>query len=140
MLSGLIIGLIVVAIIYGIVALRPVPPIDVDFGPEKVSFTTTDTPAEAFKVAEGLPVSAPNYKLGRADAAKGRVMLSDGMTMGSYGYFYTVDVAPTANGSTVTVNAKSRYPFQFGPIVKKQRDGVRQKLVDAMKAKLAGAI
>lgn len=140
MLSGLIVGLVVVVIIYGIVALRPVPPIDADFGSEKVSFATTDTPAEAFKIAEALPVSAPNYKLGRADAAKGRVMLSDGMTMGSYGYFYTVDVAPAATGSTVTVNAKSRYPWQFGPIVKKQRDTVRQKLVDALKAKLAGAI
>jgi len=140
MLTGLIIGLIVVAIIYAFVAMRPVPLIDADFGQETTSFTTTDTPAETFKIAEALPASAPNYKLGRADAAKGRVILSDGMTMGSYGYFYAVDITPAANGSTVTVNAKARYPFQFGPIVKRQRETVRQKLVDALKAKLAGAI
>ena len=60
--------------------------------------------------------------------------------MNSYGYFYSVDISPAAGGSTVTVNAKSKYPIQFGPIVRKQRDAARQKLVDALKAKLAGAI
>jgi hypothetical protein len=139
MLTGLIIGLIVVAIISVFIAMRPAPPIDADLGPEKISFTTATPSDEAFKVAEGLPVSA-GYKLARADAAKGRVMLSDGMTMNSYGYFYAVDVVPAAGGSTVTVNVKSRYPLQFGPIVRRQREAARQKLVDALKAKLAGAI
>ena len=139
MLTGLIVGLIVVAIISLFVARRPPPPIDADFGPDKSTFSTTTPADEAFKVAEALPVSAA-YKLGRADAAKGRVILSDGMTMNSYGYFYAVDVTPAAGGSMVSVNAKSRYPIQFGPIVRKQRETARQKLVDALKAKLAGAI
>lgn len=139
MLTGLVIGLIVVAIITAFVAMRPAPAIDADLGPDKVSFITATPPADAFKVAEALPVSA-GYKLGRADAGKGRVILSDGMTMSSYGYFYAIDVTPAAGGSTITVNAKSRYPLQFGPIVRKQRDTARQKLVDALKAKLAGAI
>ena len=134
MLTGLIIGLIVVAVLSVFVSRRPPPPIDADFGPDAVSFTTA-TPA----VAEALPVGA-SYKLGRADSAKARVILSDGMTMNSYGYFYAVDVASSASGSTVTVNAKSKYPMQFGPIVKRQREAARQKLVDALKAKLAGAI
>jgi hypothetical protein len=140
MLTGLIVGLIVVAIISVFIAMRPAPPIDADLGPDKISFTSADTPAETFKIAEALPVSAPNYKLGRADAGKGRVILSDGMTMSSYGYFYAVDVALAPGGSTVTVSVKSRYPLQFGPIVRKQREAARQKLVDALKAKLAGAI
>jgi len=139
MLTGLIIGLIVVAIISVFVAKRPAPPIDADLGPNKVSFGTATPADQVFKVAEALPVSAA-YKLGRADAGRGRVILSDGMTMNSYGYFYSVDIAPAAGGSTVTVSAKSKYPIQFGPIVRKQRDAARQKLVDALKAKLAGAI
>ena len=139
MLTGLIIGLIVVAIISVYVARRPAPSIDADLGPDKVSFTTATPADQAFKVAEALPVSAA-YKLGRADAGKGRVILTDGMTMNSYGYFYSVDISPAAGGSTVTVNARSKYPIQFGPIVRKQRDAARQKLVDALKAKLAGSI
>jgi len=139
MLTGLIIGLIVVAVLSVFVSRRPPPPIDADFGPDAVSFTTATPAEEAFKVAEALPLGA-SYKLGRADAAKARVILRDGMTMNSYGYFYAVDVASSAGGSTVTVNAKSKYPMQFGPIVKRQREAARQKLVDALKAKLAGAI
>jgi len=139
MLSGVIIGLIVVAILYGFVAMRPVPPIDADFGTEKSSFTTATPADQTFKVAEGLPVSA-KYKLGRADAAKGRVMLSDRMGLNSFGYFYTVDVTPAASGSTVTVGITSKYPLQFGPIVKRQRDKARETLVEALKAKLAAAI
>ena len=139
MAGGLIVALVVLAIIYGYVALRPVPPIDADFGPEKSSFTTATPADQAFKVAEALPVSA-RYKLGRADAAKGRVMLSDGLGLASYGYFYTVDVAAAATGSTMTVGIKSKYPLQFGPIVRRQREKSRDALIEALKAKLAAAI
>jgi len=69
MLTGLIIGLIVVAIISVFVAKRPAPPIDADLGPDKVSFGTATPADQVFKVADALPVSAA-YKLGRADAAK----------------------------------------------------------------------
>ena len=139
MLGGLVAALVVMAIIYGYVALRPVPPIDVDFGPDKSSFTTPTPVDQTFKVVEGLPVSA-KYKLGRADAARGRVILQDGIGLGSYGYFYTVDVKPADTGTVVAVGIKSKYPLQFGPIVRRQRDKARDMLVEALKAKLAAAI
>ena len=139
MVAGLVAALVALAIIYGFVALRPVPPIDVDLGPDKTSFTTATPVDQTFKVAEALPVSA-KYKLGRADAAKGRVILHDGMGGNSFGFFYTIDVAPAASGSTVTVGNKSKYPLSFGPIVRKQRVKAREALVEALKAKLAAAI
>jgi hypothetical protein len=119
--------------------MRPVPAIDYDFGPDRTSFEVATPPDEAFKVIEGLPVSA-KYKLGRADASLRRVILEDGMTMKSYGYYYPVDIAPAGAGSTVTVGIKSKYPFQFGPIVKKQRDKQLAVAVGDVKAKLAGTI
>jgi hypothetical protein len=139
MLTGLVVALILVALIWAFVTLRPAPPLDAALGSDVVTFTTTTPPADTFKIAEALPVSA-HYKLARADAGKGRVILSDGMSMNSYGYFYTVQIEPAAAGSTVTVYAQPRYPLQFGPIVKRQRETARQKLVDALKAKLAGVI
>ena len=139
MLTGLVIALIVLAIIYGYVALRPVPPIDADFGPDKQSFVVATPPDEAFKVIEALPVSA-KYKLGRADPARRRVILQDGLTMKSYGYYYPVDIAPAAAGSEVTVGIKSKYPFQFGPIVRKQREKQLAVAMDDIRAKLAGTI
>ena len=137
---GLIVALIVLVIIYGYVALRPVPPIDADFGPYKTAFTQATPPDEAYKVVEALSVSAPKYKLGRADAAKRRIIFSDGMSGRSYGYFYPVDIAPAPGGSEITVGIKSKYPFQFGPIVAKQRDAQLAVIVGDLKAKLAGTI
>jgi hypothetical protein len=139
MLTGLVIALVILAIIYGYVAMRPVPSIDADFGPEKQSFTVATPPDEAFKVIEALPVSA-KYKLGRADATRRRVILQDGVTMKSYGYYYPVDIAPASEGSSVTVGIKSKYPFQFGPIVKKQREKQLANVIGDVKAKLAGVI
>jgi hypothetical protein len=138
-LTGALVGLVIVAIMLVAVSLRPVPPIDADFGSVRQSFTTATPPDEAFRVVEALPVSA-RYKLGRADAERGRVILHDGVTMSSYGYFYPVDVAPAPGGSQVTVGIKSKYPIQFGPIVRRQQDKALAALVEALKAKLAGAI
>ena len=106
MLSGAFIGffvaIIVLVIIYGYTSFRPVPAIDHDFGPEKQSFTVATPPDEAFRVIEALPVSA-KYKLGRADPDRRRVILQDGMTMRSYGYYYPVDIAPSGDGSAVSI-------------------------------------
>lgn len=140
MVGGLIGALIALAILYGYVLLRPVPPIDYDFGPDKESFPVATLPDEAFKVVEALPVSAKKYKLGRADATRRRVILTDGITMKSYGYFYPVDIAPDGAGSQITVGIKSKYPLQFGPIVKKQRQNQLAVVVADLKAKLAGTI
>jgi hypothetical protein len=143
MLSGAFIGffvaIIILVIIYGYTAMRPVPPIDHDFGPDKTSFAVATPPDEAFKMIEGLPAIA-KYKLGRADPQRRRVILQDGMTMKSYGYYYPVDIAPSGAGSAVTVGIKSKYPFQFGPIVRRQREKQLEVAVGDVKSKLAGTI
>jgi hypothetical protein len=136
---GFFVAIIVLVIIYGYTSFRPVPPIDHDFGPDKTSFDVATPPDEAFKVIEGLPVSA-KYKLGRADPERRRVILQDGMTMKSYGYYYPIDIAPSGSGSSVTVGIKSKYPFQFGPIVRRQREKQLEVAVGDVKSKLAGTI
>lgn len=137
---GLIVAIVVLVIIYGYVLVRPVPPIDADFGPYKQAFLDATPPEEAYRVVEALPVSAGQYKLGRADATRRRVIFTDGMTTRSYGYFYPVDIAPAPGGSEITVGIKSKYPFQFGPYIKKQRDAQLAVIVADLKAKLAGTI
>ncbi len=143
MLSGAFIGffiaVIVLAIIYGYTSLRPVPPIDHDFGPDKTSFIVATPPDEAFRAVEGLPVIM-KYKLGRADPQRRRIILQDGMNMKSYGYFYPVDIAPSGEGSEITVGIKSKYPFQFGPIVRKQREKQLAVAASDVKSKLAGTL
>ncbi|HEY4169380.1 MAG TPA: hypothetical protein VGM96_21505, partial [Reyranella sp.] len=96
-------------------------------------------PNEAFKVVEALPVST-KYKLGRVDLERARIIFQDSVTMSTYGFFYPVDVTPAAEGSTITVGVRSKYPLQFGPLAKRSRDKALQAMVDALKAKLAGTI
>jgi hypothetical protein len=137
--AGAFAAIVVVALIYAFTLLRPVPRIDTDFGPEKLSFTTGTPPNEAFKVVEALPVST-KYKLGRVDLERARIIFQDSVTMSTYGFFYPVDVTPGAEGSTITVGVRSKYPLQFGPLAKRSRDKALQAMVDALKAKLAGTI
>lgn len=137
MLTGLVIALIVLAIIYGYVAMRPVPPIDYDFGPHKQSIESAASPDAAFGAIEAI-ASAGKYKLGRADATKRRVILQDGITAKSFGYYYPVDIAPSGAGSSVTVGIKSKYPFQFGPIVRRQAEKQLAVVIGDVQAKLAG--
>jgi hypothetical protein len=138
-LTGLVIALIVLAAIYGYSALRPVPAIDADFGPEKTTFSVATPPGEAVRVVEGLPVSS-KYKLGRADTQRMRIILQDQATFTSYGYFYPVDIAPQGSGSLLTVGVKPKYPLQFGPVVKRQREKALADIAAALSAKLAGTI
>jgi hypothetical protein len=129
----------VVALIYAFTLLRPVPRIDTDFGADALSFSSKTPAGEAFKVVEALPVSS-KYKLGRVDLQRGRIIFSESMSMSSYGFFYPVDITPAAEGSTISVGVRSKYPLQFGPLAKSARDKARQALIDALKAKLAGTI
>ncbi len=138
MLTGIIVALVCVAGFYLYSSARPAPPIDADFGGEKTSFTVPMPPDEVFRVVEGLPVST-NFKLGRADAQRRRVILHDSMTAASFGYFYAVDIAPGGDGSALTASIKSKFP-QWGPITRRQREKFLGAFADALKAKLAGTI
>jgi hypothetical protein len=136
MVTGFITALVVLAIIYGWTALQPIPAIDANFGDRKLSFATAVPPDEVFRIVENVG-PGDSYKLGRKDAARGRVLLHDGLTMSSYGYYYPVDIAPGADGQTqVTVGIKSKFPMQFGPFVRKQQEKANQKIADYLKSRI----
>lgn len=136
MLTGAITALIVVGIIYGYAMLRPVPPIETDFGARKVSFSTAVAPAEVFRIVENVG-PGDSFKLGRADSGRSRVILHDGLTWTSFGFYYPVDIASGADGQTqVTVGIKSKYPLQFGPLVKAQQEKANRKMADYLKSRI----
>ena len=136
MVTGAFTAVIVIAIIYGYVLLRPVPPSDTNFGDRKVTFTTGVPADEVFRTVENVGPS-DSYKLGRADSGRGRVILQDGLSWTSFGFYYPVDIAPGADGQTrVTVGIKSKYPLQFGPLVKAQQEKANQKIADYLKSRI----
>jgi hypothetical protein len=136
MLTGAITAVIVIAILYAYVLLKPVPPIETDFGPRKVSFSTAVPPDQVFRIVENVGPS-DSYKLGRADSGRSRVILHDGLTWTSFGFFYPVDIAPGADGKTqVTVGIKSKYPLQFGPLVRAQQEKANQKIAEYLKSRI----
>lgn len=136
MLTGLITAVIVIATIYAFVVFRPVPPIDADFGPRKVSFLTPVPAADVFRIVENVG-PGDSYKLGRSDSGRGRVILHDGLTWTSFGFFYPVDIAAGPDGQTqVTVGIKSKYPLQFGPLVRAQQEKANRKIADSIKSRI----
>ena len=136
MVTGAITALVVVALIYAWSAFQPIPAIDTDFGDRKVSFATNVPPDRVFKAVEGVGPS-DSYKLGRADATRGRVILHDTLSWSSFGFYYPVDIATGSDGRTnVTVGIKSKYPLQFGPLVKRQQEKANQKVADYLKARI----
>jgi hypothetical protein len=139
MVTGAITALIVVGIIYLYVMMRPVPPIETNFGDRKVTFNTTKPAADVFRIVENVGPS-DSYRLGRADSGRGRVILQDGLSWTSFGFYYPVDIAPGADGQTqVTVGIKSKYPLQFGPLVKAQQEKANQKIADYLKSRIEAA-
>ena len=136
MVVGAITALIVVAIIYAYVLLRPVPGIETNFGDRKVSFSTSVPAADVFRIVENVGPS-DSFKLGRSDSGRGRVILQDGLSWTSFGFYYPVDIAPGANGQTqVTVGIKSKYPLQFGPLVRMQQEKANARIADYLKSRI----
>lgn len=136
MVTGAITAVVIVGLIYLYVMLKPVPPIHADFGPRKVSFLTPVPAADVFRIIENVGPS-DSYKLGRADSGRGRVILHDGLTWTSFGFFYPVDIAPGPEGQTqVTVGIKSKYPLQFGPLVKAQQEKANRRIADYLRSRI----
>lgn len=136
MVTGAVTALVILAIIYAWSAFQPVPAIDTNFGDRKVSFATAVPPDQVFRIVEATGPSE-TYKLGRADATKGRVILHDGLSWSSFGFYYPVDIAQGSDGQTnVTVGIKSKYPLQFGPLVRSQQEKANQKIADYLKSRI----
>lgn len=137
MLTGFIIAVIaVVAAVFAWSAFRPVPPIEADFGERKISFVTPVPPDEAFKIVASVGLEH-SYKLGGKDETRGRVLLHDGPSMTSWGYYYPVDITKGSDGQTrVTIGIKAKYPLQFGPLVRAQHEKANRKISDHLKARI----
>lgn len=139
MVTGAITALLIVAIIYGYVLLQPVPSIDTDFGDRKLSFSTARPAAEVFRIIETVG-PGDSVRLGRSDPGRGRVILHDGLSWTSFGFYYPVDIAPGEDGQTrVTVGIKSKYPLQFGPLVRAQQEKANQKVADYLQSRIEAA-
>jgi hypothetical protein len=84
-------------------------------------------PAEAFARIKGL-AGVNKLSVAAEDAAKGLVVLSDKMTMMSFGNFYPCFVRPAGAGSEIAVGISPK-TFQWGPVVtrnlRKATDAVR---------------
>ena len=135
MLFGLIVALIIVGGIYAYTSLRPVPPIGSNFGAVKTTFMTDVPPDRAQAIIAAAPVGA-KYKVAASDEQMKRVLLQDGMSMQSYGYYYPVDFLPVNDATMVTVGIKSKYPLQIGPFVARAQQKALAAMAATLKAKI----
>ena len=136
MLAGLVVALIVIGAIYGFTALRPVPPIGSNFGTVKTTFMTNVPPDKAQEAVAAAPAAGARYQVAASDVQLKRVLLQDGMTMQSYGYYYPVDFLPVNDATMVTVGIKSKYPLQIGPFVARAQQKALAAMAATLKAKI----
>jgi hypothetical protein len=137
MLTGILTALVLIGLIMAYAHLRPMPAIDASFGTRSLVLQVPQMPEDVFRAVSGGVAEA---KVGRADAALGRVLLHDGVTLSSFGFYYPVDIVPASGGgSRVTVGIQSKFPLQFGPFVRAQQEKANRKMVDAIEAKLQAA-
>jgi Flp pilus assembly protein CpaB len=114
--GGILIGLAVMAVVIGVMLMRPPPAIHASFGGKRLGFSTKVPIAEAYRAVSNI---GPGEKLSvaRADEGIGRVILADGIGWTSWGFYYPVDFVKRSDGSTdVSVGIRSK-AIQFGPLV-----------------------
>lgn len=88
------------------------------------------SPAAPADVVARLQMIGTPYHI---DAAEGPiVILSSGVTFGSWGFFYPVHVHPEGAGSKIVVGISSKV-FQIGPLVTRAQN----KCVEAIEATLS---
>ena len=88
------------------------------------------SPASPEEVLARLQMIGMPYHI---DAAEGPiVILSSGVTFGSWGFFYPVHVHPSGSGSKIVVGISSKV-FQIGPLVTRAQN----KCVEAIEATLS---
>ncbi len=88
-------------------------------------------PAVIARLKEAAPVMG--LKLALEDDANHRLVLSEGMSLFSFGNFILVDATADGPGSKVTVGLKPRVP-QWGPAVTSRHRAVLTKIKAALGA------
>jgi hypothetical protein len=85
------------------------------------SFVTSNTPSSVLKTLIRFAQQS-GYKIEFLDEAKGNIVLSDGASLTSYGFFYPVFLTSERESQTlVEVGIKSKV-WQVGPIVSRRHD------------------
>src|ERR1700690_979617 len=100
-------------------------------GHRRLELTTPATPAEAFAKIRLIGQSGGKWKLDDCDQARGILVLSSGISIGSMGFLYPVFITPNGTGSQIDVGIHSKF-IQMGPIVgfnhRKLRDAIEVAL------------
>jgi len=135
MLAGALIGLIIGLIMAGVfwyIASQKKPSFDAPVSRSE-AFTAGLAPAAAIaKVSEAAP--AMGLKVALSDDKSDRLILEEGVSLSSYGFFVLISATGEADGSTITVGLMNKAP-QWGPVVTKKH----RRLVEKVKGALGGA-
>lgn len=128
---GIIIGL-VIACIFLFIAISRKSSSSLDSKPQRSEIiATTKTVEEVIRTISGF-ASGNGYKVSHFEPELGRLVLEEGMSATSYGFFFPIKVSSNgAGGSSVEIGVKSR-AFQVGPVVGRSHE----KVVNGIKAAL----
>ena len=87
-------------------------------------------PAEALN---RIQAAAPRVKLKveEVDAVGGRILLSEGLSLTSFGNFLLIAIAPLNGGAEITVGLKPKVP-QRGPLVGRSHRRVMERIENAV--------
>jgi len=127
----MIIAFVCFFIILGIISMRKGSSTLKKKSKKLKSFTSSLPPREAFK-AVVCWASASTYKIDDINEEETKLVLSDGVTFTSWGFFYPVFVSAAENGkSLIEVGIKSK-ALQIGPKVWR----AHERCMSAVKAAL----
>ncbi len=98
-------------------------------GHRRLELTSAASPAEAFA---RISLIAGKYKIDDRDAARGILVVSSGISFGSWGFLYPVFISANGTGSQIDIGIHSKL-IQIGPIV----GHAHRKLRDAIEAALS---
>ena len=132
MLEGAILGLIVGLIFYVVMfvwAMQRQPSFDGPTSRSGAFLVEMEPVAVIARMKETAP--AMNLAVALEDEANYRLMLSEGMSLFSFGNYVPLDVTAEAGGSKVTVGLKPKVP-QWGPAVTSRHRAVLNKIKSAL--------
>jgi hypothetical protein len=129
-LIGGVIGLVVV-LVMAFIGSRRKPEFD---APPKRNTTLTSSlaPADALARIKAIPNQQNKLALAAEQPAKGLVVLSDNMSLASFGNFYPVFAKAAGAGSEIVVGIQPKAP-QYGPVVSNKL----KKVTEAVRAAVA---
>ena len=133
MIEGAIIGGVIgviMVVVFGIIAHFKKASFDVKVKRSGV-IETAGAPDETIRRIQS---SAPGagLKVEEIDTAGHRILLSEGLSFGSFGHFFPISAEASAGGARVTVGMSTKIP-QYGPVVSRNH----RKIMDKVRGMIA---